>query len=114
MDRTRWQRISAIFERAVELAPAERAALLEQECAGDAELRGEVEAMLAADALGDTFDERAQDLRGRAAADWVEWNASLDGQLIGAWRVVREIAAAAWAWSSWSSAPMASSSSRRR
>ncbi len=91
MDRTRWQRISAIFERAVELAPAERAALLEQECAGDAALRGEVEAMLAADALGDTFDERAQDLRGRVAADWVEWNASLDGQLIGAWRVVREI-----------------------
>ncbi|MET0226312.1 MAG: serine/threonine-protein kinase, partial [Dokdonella sp.] len=91
MDRTRWQRISAIFERAVELAPAERAALLEQECAGDAELRREVDAMLAADALGDTFDEHAQDLRGRAAADWVEWNASLDGQLIGAWRVVREI-----------------------
>jgi len=91
MDRARWQRISAIFERAVELPPAERAALLEHECAGDAALRGEVEAMLAADVAGDTFDARAQDLRGRAAADWVEWNAPLDGQLIGAWRIVREI-----------------------
>jgi serine/threonine-protein kinase len=91
MDRARWQRISAIFERAVELPPAERAALLDHECAGDAALRGEVEAMLAADSAGDTFDARAHDLRGRAAADWVEWNAPLDGQLIGAWRVVREI-----------------------
>jgi len=91
MDRARWQRISAIFERAVELPPAERAALLEHECAADAALRGEVEAMLSADAAGDTFDARAHDLRGRAAADWVEWNAPLDGQLIGAWRIVREI-----------------------
>jgi serine/threonine-protein kinase len=91
MDRARWQRISAIFERAVELPPADRAALLDHECAGDAALRGEVEAMLAADSAGDTFDARAHDLRGRAAADWVEWNAPLDGQLIGAWRVVREI-----------------------
>ncbi|MEP7043984.1 MAG: serine/threonine-protein kinase [Dokdonella sp.] len=91
MDRTRWQRISAIFDRAVELAPAERAALLEQECAGDAQLRVDVEAMLTADMAGDTFDARAHDLRGSVASDWVEWNASLDGQLIGAWRVVREI-----------------------
>ncbi|MBO9661866.1 serine/threonine-protein kinase [Dokdonella sp.] len=97
MDSARWRRITAIFERAVELAPAGRAALLEHECAGDAELRREVEAMLAADATGDTFDRHAQDLRGSAAADWVEWNssdrtpASFDGHTIGPWRVVREL-----------------------
>jgi serine/threonine-protein kinase len=91
MDGARWRQITAIFERAVELAPAGRAALLEHACAGDAQLRREVEALLEADATGDTFDRHAHDLRGAAAADWVDWNASFDGRLIGPWRVVREL-----------------------
>jgi serine/threonine protein kinase len=40
----------SLFEQAVNLPPAERAALLDRECAGNPELRQRVEALLAADA----------------------------------------------------------------
>jgi serine/threonine protein kinase/TolB-like protein/Flp pilus assembly protein TadD len=43
---TRWQRLQALFYEAVELKPEARSAFLEQNCAGDAELRKEVEALL--------------------------------------------------------------------
>jgi serine/threonine protein kinase len=43
-----WKRVRAIFERALDVAPERRAALLDAACDGDAELRREVEALLAA------------------------------------------------------------------
>jgi serine/threonine protein kinase len=43
----RWQRVAAAFERAIACGPGERAALLDDTCAGDAELREEVESLLA-------------------------------------------------------------------
>jgi tetratricopeptide (TPR) repeat protein len=42
-----------LFELAVQASPAERAALLDRECAGNPELRARVEALLAADAQSD-------------------------------------------------------------
>jgi WD40 repeat protein len=42
------QRIQSIFQAVAELPPAERAAVLERECGGDAELRRQVEALLQA------------------------------------------------------------------
>jgi len=45
---TRWDRVEGLFERALPLAPDARAALLSEECAGDQELRAELETMLAA------------------------------------------------------------------
>jgi serine/threonine protein kinase len=42
------KRIEAIFDAVVDAPPGERPALLDRECAGDAELRREVEALLAA------------------------------------------------------------------
>src|ERR1043166_25364 len=50
----RWSRIETLFEAAADLAPDARAALLNRECAGDAELRVEVERMLGADATRTT------------------------------------------------------------
>ena len=48
-------RVKSLFLNASELAdPAERAAYLERECGGDAELRARVEALLAADGGGGT------------------------------------------------------------
>ena len=41
-----WRRIEELFHAALELEPAERAAFLERECGGDAELRKRVEALL--------------------------------------------------------------------
>ena len=45
----RWRAALELFERAVELPGDERAAFLERACAGDAELRAEVEELLAHD-----------------------------------------------------------------
>ena len=43
-------RVQDLFDRAVGLPPAERAAFLEVACAGDPGLRAEVESLLACDA----------------------------------------------------------------
>lgn len=43
----RWQQIDKLFERAVEQEPGQRAAFLDGVCAGDEELRREVESLLA-------------------------------------------------------------------
>jgi len=43
-----WQRIKSIFNGAVNLTSLQRAAYLEQACAGDLPLRGEVESLLSA------------------------------------------------------------------
>src|SRR5437660_93607 len=47
-------RVEALFHRAVDLAPAERAGLLDAECAGDPALRAAVEELLRLDDLGET------------------------------------------------------------
>ena len=41
-----WQQVKAIFHEATELVPEARAAFLEQRCAGDAELEGELKLLL--------------------------------------------------------------------
>ncbi len=46
MSDNRWQRIEDLFQRAVELAPGERSCMLDEACAGDPSLRGEVESLL--------------------------------------------------------------------
>jgi eukaryotic-like serine/threonine-protein kinase len=53
----RWTRISALLDRALDLSEAERRALLERECAGDPDLKGRVEALLAADGRAKSFLE---------------------------------------------------------
>jgi serine/threonine protein kinase len=49
VSREDWQRIMDIFDRAVDLPPAERSALLHIECGGDADLRGYILQLLEAD-----------------------------------------------------------------
>ena len=48
MDSERWQKVSDLFEAALECAPAERPALLARDSGGDEGLREEVESLLAA------------------------------------------------------------------
>src|SRR5437763_204305 len=56
----RWQRIDEIFQAAVELTAEERAVFVESACAGDDELRREVESLITADEQGLSFvDEPA-------------------------------------------------------
>lgn len=51
----RWQQIERVLQIALELEPAERAALLERECAGDPALREEVESLIASAQPADSF-----------------------------------------------------------
>ena len=53
----RWERIKQIFASALERDPSTRAAFLDGACAGDAEMRREVESLLAAHQTSDTFLE---------------------------------------------------------
>src|SRR5690242_9134181 len=55
----RWRQIEQLYHAARERKPADRAALLEQ---ADADLRREVEVMLAQDASGKILDQPAKEL----------------------------------------------------
>src|SRR5437667_6285237 len=57
----RYRQIVDLFDEAAEKTPDSRAAFLAQACAGDGELRREVEAMLAADAQGGGMLEKPPD-----------------------------------------------------
>jgi serine/threonine protein kinase len=56
----RWQQVDEIFQAAIELDPPQRAAFLDTSCAGDEELRSEVESLISCDEQGLSFiDEPA-------------------------------------------------------
>ncbi len=57
-DPERWRTVDRIFAQALELPAAERGAFLDAACAGDEDLRREVETLLAADERDATFLER--------------------------------------------------------
>jgi len=58
MDAARWQRIQALFHAAADLPEAERQVFLEDRCADDRSLIGEVVALLKEDAAGDSVLDR--------------------------------------------------------
>jgi len=47
-----WERVQSLFLRAMEMSPADRVALLDSACAGQPELRCEVESLIAHDGGG--------------------------------------------------------------
>ncbi|MBV8632558.1 MAG: serine/threonine protein kinase, partial [Silvibacterium sp.] len=49
------ERLKDLFDAALELKPEDRAAFLDRECNGDAELREELDVLLAADANAGSF-----------------------------------------------------------
>jgi serine/threonine protein kinase len=76
----RWQQIRDVLEKALELAPGERAAFLDQVCSSDQSLRQEVEVLLACgDDLRSSFLQSAPPLDGLAGALAGELIANLDG-----------------------------------
>ena len=54
----RWQQLDQLFHAALERKPEERAAFLDEACAGDEELRKEVEALIAAHEQSVSFIEK--------------------------------------------------------
>lgn len=90
VDAARWQRIKDLFAAALELESDARASLLQDTCAGDADLRIEIESLLLAHADTDGF------LDGAAAADVIDpqqlaEHSSWIGRRLGAYRIVAEI-----------------------
>jgi eukaryotic-like serine/threonine-protein kinase len=94
----RWQRLEEIFDAAAELSEPERAALLDRACAGDEDLRREVESLLAHDLAGDRFIEAAVaaavpetlTMPGTSPQTAISDGGPLPGR-IGPYRIVREI-----------------------
>jgi len=86
----RWKEIEAVFEKALELSTNARTAFLEKSCDGDEELRREVESLLESHASAGSFiDERTLFISNEDLKDKEEGVPV--GQLIGAYRTVREI-----------------------
>jgi len=85
-----WQKVKELFESALEHAPEERPAFLDQACDGDESLRREVESLLASFDEGESFMERpAVALAAESFAG--SQSESLTGQTIGHYQIVREI-----------------------
>jgi tRNA A-37 threonylcarbamoyl transferase component Bud32 len=84
----RWQRVKEVFTAALERAPAERAAFLDEACGtGDAVIRREVEALLAAHQAADSFLETPA---AAVAASLSPSHSGLaEGQALGPYRVLR-------------------------
>ena len=83
----RWQEIDRIFAAALELEPAEREEFLNQACAGDEELRKEVESLIAHDIPKSLVGSPEQ------ATRMLDRVISRVDEAIGPYRIVRELGA---------------------
>ena len=86
VDSDRWRRLQEAFHGALGVDPSERVAYLDEVCAGDAELRQEVEALIAAS--GDEPDLADEVNRAASAAFSTT---PLVGARLGPYRIVREV-----------------------
>jgi eukaryotic-like serine/threonine-protein kinase len=69
MTQEKWDRVGEVYHGAMAIAPENRAAFLDQACAGDAELRREIESLLArAEDASSFLETPALELAGRAMA----------------------------------------------
>ena len=94
LDPARWQRIEGILDRVFDAPAGQRAEILDQACAGDDELRAEVEALLAAEERSGPLDREGSDhatLIQEAVAD--ASGSALEGGLLGPYRVDRVLGA---------------------
>jgi non-specific serine/threonine protein kinase/serine/threonine-protein kinase len=85
----RWRRLDEVFHAAAALDGGARRAYVREACADDAELRAELERLLAAHDRAGAFIERPALA---SAAEWVDGAEPSEGRRIGAYRIVREIA----------------------
>ena len=83
------EQANKLFDTAVELPELERASYLEKECAGDRELRAEVESLLASDAEASRFLN--EPLLSLPSALYADVTSDVVGRKFGAYRIVREI-----------------------
>jgi eukaryotic-like serine/threonine-protein kinase len=88
----RWPSIAPILQEALELPPERRAAFLDGACAGDPDLRREIDELLRADERAGAFLDAPVDLAAVVTPDEADGDVSTAaGTTIGPYRVVREI-----------------------
>src|SRR5262249_9148360 len=87
MEPERWKQIDQLLEAALDRLPGERAAFLNQACAGDEALRREVEALLSSDGQAGSFIE-APAFEVGAGLLVEKQSDSLVGQRLGPYRVL--------------------------
>ena len=86
----RWKQVEAVFEQALEIPPDQRPAFVQNSCGGDEELRREVQSLLDSHLRAGSFIDQPSLFFASEEIDTC--NASIaSGQLIGSYRVVREI-----------------------
>ncbi len=85
----RWREIEQVFHPALERAPNERAAFLDEACR-DPAMRKEVEALLKSDA---SHDESVETLPSMVAASWIthDQTEKFIGQTIGRYKILRSV-----------------------
>ncbi|MFL6210167.1 MAG: protein kinase domain-containing protein [Pyrinomonadaceae bacterium] len=95
MSPERWQQVEEIFQTALDLAPDERAPYVAETCAGDDELRQQIDALLAQyEAAGDFLTQPVLDQTGLQPAMAALLGGEDDqmiGQHVGAYRIEREL-----------------------
>src|SRR3984893_13474810 len=83
----RWQQLDALFLSALEHEPGERAAFLDEACAGDESLRKQVEALLAAhEKAGSFIESPAIEVEARSVAN--DQSNSAVGQTLGHYKII--------------------------
>jgi eukaryotic-like serine/threonine-protein kinase len=82
-----WERIQSVFLEAAELPPDARVRFLDTACAGDPELRREVESLLAHDGADTRRIEEALEDTAQSLFE----SENVTGTRLGAWRVLQEI-----------------------
>src|SRR5215831_6204694 len=93
MEDERWQQVERLYHSTLEKAVSERAAFLAKACAGDDELRREVESLLAYEELAANFIESpALDVAARMMAR-EQGAAVADGQAVNHYRIISPLGA---------------------
>lgn len=89
----RWQKVEQLFHAALELQASQRAAFLDEACAGDPDLRSEVESLLAYDESDSKLmDASGFDLVSKQSTDSrTEWIMNLIGQTIGHYKIIEKL-----------------------
>ncbi len=90
----RWRQIEELLDQVLELPAADVPAYLDEACAGDAELRAEVEALLTAEGKAGNFLEQPAGDYAATLIDEIHTEAAqdpLEGRQLGPYRVVRQI-----------------------
>jgi serine/threonine protein kinase/TolB-like protein/Flp pilus assembly protein TadD len=91
MDRERWQQIDTIFKSALECAPSDRPAFLDEACRSDISLRSEVESLIAHDQARSFMDNPGFEDAARLLTHGR--TGSLLGQTLGPYKILGQIGA---------------------